>query len=270
MKRQIVIIPSLALAATTILLAQVSDVIAARDAFASTGTTGDKIARAAFLADDLTWVDRGGRLRNKQAELEEFMPGGTTRASEVDARPYGSAAVLVSRLGTADKNLVIAIGVWQRVEKAWVLLAVQNTQVGGVPPNPDRRPSSALPTDKGEDTDIRAVQTLVSEIQTAARNRNGRAFVGLVTPQFLWVSAAGEVRTAGERSAEIQSGVLGSDALLRPEAQSRRVYGDLALINSVLRDSDSRRFRRLQVVVKQQGGWRAAADITTPVAVGVN
>ncbi len=106
MKRKLLVIPLLALA-VTVLSAQIDEVIAARNAFLETGATGDKLARAALLADELTWVDRGGRLRNKQAELAEFMPGGTTRATEVDARRYGTAAVLMNRLSTADNNSVI-------------------------------------------------------------------------------------------------------------------------------------------------------------------
>jgi hypothetical protein len=117
MRLKVVTIALLALAATAALPAQVGEVIAARNALLETGATGDNVARAALLADDLTWVDRGGRLRNKQAELSEFKPGGTTRATEVDARRYGMVAVLMNRLTTADSNSVISLGIWHKTQK---------------------------------------------------------------------------------------------------------------------------------------------------------
>jgi hypothetical protein len=61
---------------------------------------------------------------------------------------------------------------------------------------------------------------------------------------------------------EIQTGLAVAETLLPRETEATRVYGDFALTNSTLRDAGGRRYRRLEMAVKQQGGTQPTAHET--------
>jgi Domain of unknown function (DUF4440) len=58
---------------------------------------GDKAAYERLLADDFTWVDQAGRLRDKKTVVAELQPPtGKATTEGIDVRSYPGGAVLIA------------------------------------------------------------------------------------------------------------------------------------------------------------------------------
>jgi hypothetical protein len=110
------------------------EVLEARKQMSAAAAKGDKVAWGKFLADDLTWVDRAGRLRDKVTVLEEVWlgpPAADQRpASDTEARSYDNAAVLIAIAHNNDGSDTRFVQVWAKKGNQWQLLAHQGVGVG--------------------------------------------------------------------------------------------------------------------------------------------
>lgn len=234
-----------------------------RAAFSAAAAKGDRAAYAKFLADDVTWVDRTGRVRDKAAQVEELEPvTGPTAISDERLCP-GGAIVVLKRGDTAR-----ILQVWSAHPTGWQLVAFQGAPLGTVAVHADGRPSSPLPPSKGPEADRKAVEDMIDQFRDAARRGMDQAtYDRIVSDQCgVTITDTGAVLTKQQVLAQ-QTGAPNPTAGEGTVVEnSTRVYGDLAVTVRLFRRPNGVRNRQLFVHVRENGAWRRGAMLLTLTA----
>ena len=248
--------------------AQSSGLAEARQQMADAAIKGDKASYARFLTDDATWIDRAGRLRNKTAMLADVQPQSPTPPSASDVRAYGNSAVVVSKRRNPDGVEVAVIQAWVKNGNQWQLVghgAIPATvkNVG----SPATKPSSPLPANVGTPADRDAVQKNSDAVSAAFGKGDAAAFENAVTSQFVMLQPDSDPVTKEVRAQQIRTS--GPGRVVKPLEASIRIHGNMAVIVERLaasaQDPNGSSAWRMIVAVKEDGAWKRAATVTTPI-----
>jgi Domain of unknown function (DUF4440) len=233
----------------------------AREEFIVAGDKGDKVAFQRLLTDDATWVDRAGGYRDKKAQIRQLQPAPATRTA--DAHVYPGGAVVVGTRKSAEGIETRSLQVWVQQAGQWKLAALQTVQIGEKPPIPKAAPSAALPPNAGSATDVKAIEDAIAALSAGNRRGDVKNFAASVTEQFVTIGATG----VGSKQDRIKQLSSGADQLPQAtvEQSSTRLYGDLAVTNRLLKQSNGREVRQTIVHIRQGGKWLRAGIIATPV-----
>jgi hypothetical protein len=253
--------------------AQPQGALVARDDMNAAAAKGDKAAYAKFLSDDLTWVDRQGRVSNKAALVEGLVPqtGRSTTDEPPSARAYENVVVFAGTRSTTDGTVTHFLQAWVKNGNQWQLVAHQGVAPVDKPAGPATKPSSALPANVGAAAEREAVQKNIDVVDEANRKGDGKMFASAVTDQFVNVTSAG-VRTKQDRIAAIAAaGAQASSSPVPARESATRVRGNLAVTTrrvaarpqlGATQQPDS---WQTIVSIKEGGQWRRAGIAITAV-----
>ena len=240
------------------------EALRARNAVAG---SGDKAAYAKLLTDDVTWINRSGRVQDKASVVSELQPDASASSQpEPEVRMYSGGAVLIGTRG-GNRRYIQA---WVPKGGQWQLAAHQGTAIAGatpaLPAETSVLPSSRSPASAVSTADIAAIAKAMDAVSAANAKGDGQAFASLVTDQFVVVGAQGQVSSKQQRITEI-TGKPGPVPVGTHADVSTRVHGDLAVTTLMPAVSAGQpRLRQTIVHVRQGGTWLRAAIINTPVA----
>ncbi len=224
---------------------------------------GDKASYQRLLADNFTWVDAAGRLRDKKTVVAELQGAPTGRSEGIQIHSYSGGAVLIgTRKGTNDARF---LRLWVQQGNQWQLAAHQGTPVGK-PAAAATNPSSGMPPNSGPAADIKAIDAAIEALGAGNAKNDAKNFAASVTDGFVSISLDGTVASKQERMAQIAKGP-NPPGRADVEEISTRIYGDLAVTNRVVKNPNGRS-RQMIIHAKQGGKWLRAAIITTPIATG--
>jgi hypothetical protein len=241
--------------------AQSPGLVEARNEISAVAARHDKVAYARFLSDDITSIDSAGKLRDKAAAVED-MPTGRPQV-DAEIADYGDGAVVAIgylRTGEAPARIIQA---WSRKGGRWQMVAFQGVRATGNV-TPSTQASSALPASSGAESDRTAVQRTLDSLTRAADAGDAKAWGTLVTNRFVETSSTGKFRGKTDVMREMNSAQRPNDAP-SVDQTSIRVHGGLGVATMHLRGRGSAEFWRTAVLVRENGRWRLAAQITTPI-----
>ena len=245
--------------------AQDSGLAEARRQMADAGVKGDKAAYATFLADDATWIDRAGRLRNKTAMLAEVQPQSTTTpASPAEVRNYGNSAVVVSKRRNPDGVEVAFIQAWVKNGSQWQLIG--HAAIPASSKNPGAaatQPSSPLPANVGSQADRDAVEKNAAMVSEAFGKGDSAGFEHAVTSQFVMLVPDADPITREARSQQIKTS--GAGIVAKAAETSTRIHGNMAVTVQRLAGNPQGSWRMI-LTIKENGAWKRAATVTTPIS----
>lgn len=226
---------------------------------------GDRATYERMLIDDFTWVGQDGRSRDKRAIIDELQPLTTEGSTEViDVRSYPGGAVMTGTRRYPKATDVRFLRVWVQRGNRWQLAAHQGVPIGK-PAAAATASSSPMPPNSGPAGEIKAIAQAMAALQTGNSKGDVKNFGESVTEGFVAINASGNLASRQDRMAQLAK---------RPDAAppteedaSTRVYGDLAVTTQVVRFANGRS-RQMIIHVKQDGTWRRAAIVSTPIASG--
>jgi ketosteroid isomerase-like protein len=227
---------------------------------------GDRNGYAAFLAEDVTWVDRAGRLRNKAAIVAEATAASASCDSAVDLRVYGNAVILIGRrLGEQPGTDIRYLQLWTPEGGHWRMLAHQGTPIGNQDVAPARARLSRTPGVRGPEADVRAVDKVSTEINAGNRAAKSAVFASLTTEQFVAITPTGDVESKTDRIRQIDAATPNPQPLPALGERLTRVHGDVAVtLELSAPDAQGVRTRHTVVSVREGGtSWRRAGIIRT-------
>jgi hypothetical protein len=154
---------------------------------------------------------------------------------------------------------------WIQRGNDWQLVAHQGTPIGDKPLPAATAPSSPLPPNSGPAAEIKAIEEAISTLAAGNSKGDAKNFAASVTDGFIGINPIGNVASKQDRIAQLaqRPDAPGQGA----EERSTRIYGALAVTNSVVKGATGRS-RQTIVHAKQGGRWLRAAIITTPIATG--
>lgn len=242
----------------------------ARQQMNDAAAKGDKIAYGKLLSEDVTWIDRAGRVRNKTAILADLQPqAGPTPRSAPDVRSYGNSVLVVGRRSNADGVEVAFIEAWVKTGNQWQLVSE-----GEIPASrnnrgsPATKPSSKLPASMGLQADRDAVQKNNEAIDTANVKGDATMFKDAVTAQYVTLRTDADPLNRETRAQQIAKAGP-RPAGIKPVEGSTRIHGNMAVTTQRLPPNTpgggATGEWRMIVTVKENGEWRRAAIIGTPI-----
>jgi hypothetical protein len=101
-------------------------------------------------------------------------------------------------------------------------------------------------------------------VQRTAHRGDAQTWTALLTDRFLSTSATGEFQRKADLMRDI-SLARRIDEPVSVEEASVRVHGTLAVANMRLRGQGNVDSWRTAILIKENGRWQEAAEITTPI-----
>lgn len=250
--------------------AQSDGLAEARQQMNDAAAKGDKIAYGKFLSEDVTWIDRAGRVLNKTAILADVQPQtGPTPRSAPEVRSYGASVLVVGRRSNADGVEVAFIEAWVKSGNQWQLVSQ-----GEIPASrnnrgsPATKPSSQLPASMGLQADRDAVQKNNEAIDTSNVKGDATMFKDAVTAQYVTLRTDADPLNRETRAQQIAKAGP-RPAGIKPVEGSTRIHGNMAVTTQRLPPNTpgggATGEWRMIVTVKENGEWRRAAIIGTPI-----
>lgn len=242
--------------------------VEARRAFEAAAAKADRAAYAKFLTDDVTWINRAGRLQDKTSLVDGLRATTPSSTPAVDIRAYPGGAVVI---GTRNGSIRY-LQVWVQKGAQWQLAAHHGTTIAGANPPADplteAPPSSKSPASVGAPTDLEAIANAFDALNANNAKGDAAGFGRLVTEGFVAIGEDGKVLSRDARMREIASSKPPVLAAGAREDVSTRVHGDVAISTYLRPASAGQPGRRHTVVHVRQGVWRRAAIITTEIHAG--
>jgi hypothetical protein len=236
--------------------------IKARQALAAAATKSDKRAYGALLADNMTWVDRLGKVQGKAPIVASVGPSSASTDATPDIRAYDHAVVMFARRGTDTRYMQV----WVEQGGGWKLVAhqgtpVSNTNVPRLPGADVAKSPVTLPPTSGTQADVVAIQKVRDAINTGNAKADPAPFTTNTTAQFGALGPSG-LLSKQDRISAIKSST--PTAAPQPDRQtSTRVYGNVAVSIAV---NGSGSTISTIVYVRENGSWKRAAIVNTPLA----
>jgi hypothetical protein len=235
--------------------------VKAHEAFIVAGDKGDRAAFQQLLTDDVVWIDRSGAYRDKNAQINQLQPSPGTRTADPRVYPAGAVIVGTRTGGGVDTR---SLQLWVPQGGQWRLALLQTVQIGGQPPAPGTGSSGALPPSSGSPADIKAIDDAIATLSAGNRRGDAKNFAASVTDQFVAVGSTG-VLSKQDRIKQLTSGAA-QTGIPTVEQTSTRIYGDIAVTTSLMKNAAGREVRQSTLHVRQGGKWLRAGVITTDVA----
>lgn len=251
--------------------AQSDGLAEARQQMNDAAAKGDKVAYGQFLSEDVTWIDRAGRVRNKTAILADLQPQtGPTARSTPEVRSYGNSVLVVGKRSNADGVEVAFIEAWVKTGNQWQLVSE-----GEIPASrnnrgsPATKPSSKLPPSMGLQADRDAVQKNNEAIDTSNVKGDATMFKDAVTAQYVTLRTDADPLNRETRAQQIAKAGP-RPAGIKPVEGSTRIHGTMAVTKTQRLPPNTPGGGitgewRMIVTVKENGEWRRAAIIGTPI-----
>ena len=230
---------------------------------------GDKTGYAALLTDDFTWVNVGGRLRDKKTVVDGLQPvtGTPGKSVGMDVRPYSGGAVMVFTRHQPDGSQARILRLWVQRGNQWLLAAHQGVPIGK-PATPTAATSSPMPSNSGPAAELKAIEQAISALAIGNTKGDVTNFGNSVTDGFVAINTIGDVASKQDRLSQLAK---------RPDAAPpsieevrTRIYGDVAVTTAVIKIAGGGNQPIFQTIIhaKQGGKWLRAGIIGTAIATG--
>jgi hypothetical protein len=221
---------------------------------------GDKATYNRLLTDDFIWIGQDGRLRDKQAVVDELQPAPSDASTQgVESRPCPGGVVIFGTRRYPKGTDVRFLRLWVQRGDQWQLAVHQGSPIGSNPPVVAPRRSSPMPPNSGPSTEIKAIEQAIAALAAGNSTADVKNFAASVTDGFVAINATGGIASKQGRMTQLAKRPDAGDPPV--EAASTRIYGDLAVTIRVIKPAGTQPLVQMIIHAKQNGRWLRAATI---------